>query len=296
MPNQVFRLSLYPPPAFTPFTENVQNRRVQELFEPPPTKAWVDVAAIYAKVPLEGSQHQPWFVPLIDLITGVASVARAKEFVAVWQLVRLYWLREVFSCRRPPEFATRRAWKSFTVGVFSGSVMQAKNEATITRICFTEFLSLRKIVSLPREDFTFVKGEVPGSIDKKVTTDMVRDTIRKLTDLNFFFDMFETEYLRIYDSPMEIIDRMQPAMSPFNLTVPTDKIPRSRLTDRAAWLAWVRDFIWPWDGKKSKDFELKLSVDPRLDEVAAFEKAVAHVYCSNVTYTLRRRPVLPRYE
>jgi len=113
------------------------------------------------------------------------------------------------------------------VGVFSDSVMQAKNKATIARIHFTEFLSLRKIVSLPREDFTFVKGEVPGSIDEKVTTDMVRDTVRELTDLNYFFDMFEIEYLCTYDSPMEIIDRMRPAMSPFNLTVPTDKIPRS---------------------------------------------------------------------
>ena len=235
-------------------------------------------------------------MPLIDLITGVASVQRAKEFVAVWQLVRLYWLREVFSCRKPPDFSTRRGWKSFASGVFSGSVIQVNHETTVTRVRFTEFMSFRKIVSLPRENFTFLKGEVPGTIDEKVTTDMVRATVLELTDLNFFFDMFEVEYLRTYDSPKEILDRMRPSMSPFCLTVPAEPIPRSQPADRAAWLARVRDFIRPWDGKKSKDFELELSEDSTVEEITALEKAVAHVYCSNVTYVLRRRPILPRYE
>jgi len=150
---------------------------------------------------------------------------------------------------------------------------------------------------LPSEEgLHILQGGRPGTIDDKVTTKMVRDTVKELTDLNFFFDMFEVEYLRTYDSPVEITDRMRPVVSPFSLAVPAETIARSQLTDRAAWLARVRDFIRPWDGKRLKDFELKLSANPTIDEVTALEKAVADLYCSNVTYVLRRRPVLPRYE
>ena len=87
-------------------TVNVQNKRLQKLFKPQPVKVWIDVAATYARIPLEGSQHQPRFVPPIDLITGVAAERKAKEFVAVWRLIRFQWLREVFETRTPPAFAT----------------------------------------------------------------------------------------------------------------------------------------------------------------------------------------------
>jgi len=273
----------------------VQNDELRKLFEPKPVKTWVDVAATFTKIPLEGSQHQPRFVPPIDLITGVASVAKAKEFVAVWRLVRFKWLHEVFMARKPPGFATRKAWKSFVVGVFSGPVINPNTETSIARYRFAEFLCFKDVISLPRENFTFFKGDIPGTIDEKVTTELVRDTVIELADLNFFFDMFEVEYRRTYDSPAEITLRMRPATSPLSITFP-NKIPRSRLSDRAAWLVRVRDFIRHWDGTKSQDFELTPSENPTIDEVAALEKAVAQVYCSNVTYVLRRRPVLPCYE
>ena len=197
--------------------------------------------------------------------------------------------------RRPPEFATRKAWKSFTVGVFSGSTIQPHNETSVARIRFAEYLCFKKVISLPRENFTFTKDEAPGTIDEKVTVEMVRDTVRELADLNFFFDMFEVEYYRTYDSPTEITERMRPATLPLSLTYP-QKIPRAELTDRAAWLVRVRDFIRPWHGKKTRDFDIKLSDNPTNDEVTALERAVAHVYCWNVTHILRRRPSLPRYE
>ena len=276
-------------------TVNVQNKRLQMLFEPQPVEVWVDVAATYASIPLEGSQHQPQFVLPIDLVTGVAAERKAKEFVAVWRLIRFQWLREVFETRTPPAFATRRAWKSFTAGVFSGAKIQLHNETSISRIRFAEFLRFKKIIALPRENFTFHKDDVPGSIDDKVTVEMVRDTVHELTDLNFFFDMFEVEYHRTYDSPAEIRDRMRSAISPSSLTFP-QKIPRSQLADRARWLAQVRDFIKPWHGKKPREFDLNLPENPTLNEVTALKNAIAHVYCTNVTYTLCRRPVLPRYE
>lgn len=178
--------------------------------------------------------------------------------------------------RKPPEFATRKAWKSFAIGVFSNAEIKPHNETSIARIRFAEFLCLKSVLSLPRENFVFLKGEEPGTIDEKVPVEMVRDTVRELADLNFFFDMFEVEYHRTYDPPMEIKDRMWPASSPLSLTVP-QQIPRSKLTDRAEWLVRVRDFIRPWPGEKSADFELELAENPILDQVVALERAVAHV-------------------
>jgi len=196
---------------------------------------------------------------------------------------------------KPPEFATRKAWKSFTTGVFSNARILPHNETSIARIRFAEYLCFKKIISLPRENFIFNKGETPGTIDEKVTIENVRNTVRELADLNFFFDMFEVEYHRTYDPPMEIKERMWPATCPLSLTFP-QPIPRSKLTDRATWLVRVRDFIRPWHGQKPADFEIKLSDDPTPHEVVTLERAIAHVYCSNVTYILRRRPSLPRYE
>ena len=274
----------------------MQNDKLRAMFEPEPTKAWVEAAAVYAKISLEGAQHQPRFVPQVDLITGVSSGYKAKEFVAVWKLIRHRWLYEVFMNRKPPEFATRKAWKSFAVSAFSQpEIINPNNETSIARVRFTEFMHFPKIISLPRESFTFSKGDVPGTIDEKVSTEMVRDTVRELVDLNFFFDMFEVEYYRTYDPPVEIVERMRPVMSPFSLTYP-QHIPRSTLAERAAWLGRVRNFITPWQGKKPKYFSIKLSDIPTDGEVAVLEAAVADVYCSNVTYVLRRRPVLPRYK
>ena len=274
---------------------NVQNEQLRKLLEPRPVRAWANAAVVYAKVQLEGAQHQPRFVPPIDLITGVATERKAKEFVAVWRIIRFDWLNRMYGTRAPPKFATRKAWKSFTAGVFSNATIQPNNETSIARVRFAEFLGFKKIMALPRENFTFVKDEVPGSIDEKITVEMVRDTVRELADLNFFFDMFEIEYRRTYDAPDEIRDRMWPVTSPLSLTFPKD-IPRSQLADRAAWLTRVRDFIKCWPGKKPEGFDLHVSDRSTVNEVTALEKAVADFYCSNVTYILRRRPVLPRYE
>ena len=219
------------------------------LFEPQPVKVWVDIAATYTSIPLEGSQHQPQFVPPINLITSVVAEKKAKEFVAVWRLIWFQWLHEVFKTRMPPVFVTQRAWKLFTAGAFSSAKIQLHNETLISRICFAEFLRFKKIIALPRENFTFHKDDVPSSINNKVTVEMVCDTVHKLTNLNFFFNMFEAEYHQTYDSLAEIRDHMQSVISPSSLTFP-QKIPQSQLTDRTRWLAQVHDFVKSWHGKK----------------------------------------------
>jgi hypothetical protein len=274
--------------------ENIQNPSLHQTLEPGPAKVWANAAAVYAGVALEGSQHQPRFVPSIDLITGVAEERKAKEFVAIWSLVKIEWLQQVFSNMAPPRFATRRAWKSFAVSTFSGATIRAHNETTIARIQFAEFLGRKRVLSLQREPFTFFKDDTPGTIDEKVSLRMVKETVAELADLNFFFDLFEVEYRRTYDAPTEITARMQPAMSPFSLTLPR-RIPRSKLADRAVWLIRVRDLIRPWHGEKSPDFDLELPDNAAAVDVERLEFAVASIYCSNVTHVLRRRPVLPRY-
>lgn len=80
------------------------------------------------------------------------------------------------------------------------------------------------------------------------------------------------------------------------LHLPSPKKFPDQLADRARWLVQVRDFIKPWRGKKPREFDLNLPENPTLDEVATLENEIVHVHCANVTYTLRRRPVLPRYE
>jgi hypothetical protein len=230
------------------------------------------------------------------LITGVATIAIAKDFVAMWRLVRTYWLCEVLMNRKPPEFATRKAWKTFVAGSFTGTPTNLKSENSRVRVKFAEFLHLPKAIAITRENFVFDKEDgVVGTIDEKVSVEMVRETVRELSDLGFFFDMFEVEYYRTYDSPPEILERLRPAMFPCSLTVPSP-IPRSTLDERATWLCRVRDFIEPWQGKKPEGFFVQLSEPPTDHEVCVLEEAVADVYCSNVTYILRRRPVIPRYK
>ena len=275
-------------------TENVQNPQLQAQLEPRPIREWAEVAAKFANVPLLGDQHRPRFLPSIDLITGVTTMQKAREFVAVWRIVKLYWLSALVYQMAPPPFATRKAWKSFTAGSFSTSEIQPDRETSIARIDFAEFLGFKRVLSLKREDFAFLKDEVPGPVDKVISFDMVRETVRELLDLNFFFDMFEIEYRRTYDPPNYIHKRMHPVLQPGTLIHPAP-IPRSDLSDRAKWLVAVRDFMQDWQGPKSSAFNAGLPSPATLNDVAGFETSIANLYCHNVTYILRRRPTVPRY-
>ena len=221
-------------------------------------------------------------------------MVKAKEFVAVWHLIRIPWLQQIHTTRKPPEFATRRAWKSFAVGVFSTSTVRPGDPTTIARIKFAEYLHFKNLVSIPKGRFHFLKDETPGTIDEKVPIQMIQDTIRELADINFFYDMFEVEHRRTFDGPAEIETRMASALSTFSLSLPA-KIPQSTPAKHAAWLAGVRDFIRPWTRTPPQSFELQLGNPPTPPQVDALERAVAHVYCSTVTHVLRRRPVVPYY-
>ena len=272
---------------------NVQNDELRKLLEPEPTRAWSDAAKAFAGVELAGDQHQPRFVPLTDLITGVATENKAKEFVAVWRIVRLSWLWRVFMTREPPAFASRKAWKSFANASFSAADIRPDNETSRFRVSFAEFLGFKGVLSIERETYSFLKEETRGPVHEKITTDMVREAVRELADLNFYFDMFEVEYRRTYDTPYDIDQRMRRVMSSsFTNPIP---VPRSDPGDRAAWLVAVRDFMRPWGGKKPLAFDVNPPDVPTLEDVIPFESAIAHVYCMNVTSVLRRRPVLPRY-
>ena len=262
--------------------------------EPRATDPWVCAAAKCASIPLDDAQHQPRFVPWVDLIARVTSLQEAKELVAVWKLIRHWWLREVFMHRKPPDFATQRAWMLFVISAFSDPAVKLNNERSMARIRFAEFMHIPKVISIARDQFVFSRGDIPGTIDEKVPTKMVRDTVCELADLGFFFDMFEVEYYRTYDPPAEIEERLRPVMFPSSFTYP-QCIPRSTLVQRAAWLVKVRDFITPWQTKKPDGFFAPLSDPPTDREVRHFETAVAEVYCLNVTRVLRRHPVLPRY-
>lgn len=115
--------------------------------EPAPTEAWVKTAVKYTAIPLDDAQREPWFVPPVDLITGVASLQKAKEFVAMWRLIRHAWLYEAFAHCMPPDFATRKAWKTFSTGSFSEPSPNLKSGTSIARVKFTEFMHLQNVGS-----------------------------------------------------------------------------------------------------------------------------------------------------
>jgi len=194
----------------------------------------------------------------------------------------------------PPPFATRRAWKSFAAGSFSTSEVQPNSPTSIARIDFAEFLGFSKVLSLKRENYTSLKEEIPGPVDKMISLEMVRETVGELTNLNFFLDMFEIEYLRTYDPPGDIERRMWPILRPGSLTLPLP-ISHANLVDRVTWLVAIRDFMQDWQGPKTSTFYTNLPDPVTPDNIVGFESAIANLYCHNVTYTLRRRPSLPRY-
>ena len=172
--------------------------------------------------------------------------------------------------------------------------VKLSNPTTVARVQFSEFLRFKWIDLLPEKDFYFLKGETPGTNNEKVTIQMVHDTVCKLANLNFFFDMFEVKYYWTYDAPYEVEDQIQPLMSPGTFLLPQE-IPHSMLADHAKWLIQVQDFIWPWKGRKLDGFNPVLTDNPNPRKVASLEAAITHLYCSNVTYMLCHCPVLPHY-
>jgi hypothetical protein len=263
-----------------------------DLLEPRPRKAWVDAWKKYACVPLGGYQDQPRFVPLIDVITGVEDVRKAKEFVALWRVVRFEWLERVFITRRPPAFATRDAWKLFASGTFSTLQVQPDDETSLVRVKFAEFLGLDRVLTLPGDSFCFENDNDPAPIDEKITMEMIRETVCELADLNFFFDALEIEQARTGDDPYDILDRMVPMTGDESFTS-CPSIPRTSLLDRANWLLAVREFVENWP--MLSEFSVRIRNPPTSCSVEVLESAVAQVYCAYVTFLLHRPPVLPRY-
>ena len=239
-------------------------------------------------------QGQPRFVPLIDVITGAGDVDRAKEFVAVWRVVRLEWVKRVFVTRRPPSFATRDAWKLFASGTFSTLPVRPDDETSLVRIKFSEFLGLERVLTLPRESFCFENDNDPAPVDEKITTNMIRETIGELADLNFFFDALEIEQARTGDDPYDILDRMAPMTGdqPF---ISCPSIPRSLFLDRARWLVAVRDLVINWPMMKQTGSFARIRNPLTSSSVQELEFAVGEVYCAYVTFLLHRHPILPRY-
>lgn len=229
----------------------------------------------------------------MSIITRASSEVAAKEFVAVWRTVRELWLYQVFKTRRAPEFATREGWKLFVSGTLSSSKIKPEERLAIC-VKFSKYLGLDHVLFLDRKRYSEL-DEAPGPISVKITADMVRETVSELADLNFFFDMFEVEHELGRGEPGEICRRMELVMRGGRLTRPVP-IRRSTLCERGVWLMSVYEFIKGWPGSSRQDLYARIQ-RPIRDHllVRSLETTVADLYCYNVTHTLRRRPVLPRY-
>jgi hypothetical protein len=287
-------LSIYQrrPTSSEDFTGIVRNPQIDDSLEPRLSQTWANASIKYAHIPA-GDDDDPRFVPLVSIISGMPDATMAKKFVAVWRTVKHLWLKRVFDTRRPPEFATGRGWRSFAFGTFSTPGLEP-DETSAVCIEFSKYLGLDCVLSLDRERYS-EPGQAPGSIDIKVSVEMIRETVSELADLNFFFDMFEVEHELGRGEPQEIFRRMAPVMRS-NRLILVAPICRSSLDSRGAWLMDVYSIVENWPGSTKPDQYTNVRrpfEDPSF--VRALEATVADLYCYNVTHVLHRHPVVPRY-
>jgi len=118
---------------------------------------------------------------------------------------------ELASHIAPSLFKTWKVWKSFTTGSFSTLTVQPNNETSITQINFVEFLEFKMVLLLDRDSYAYLKEELLGPVDEKISLNIVQEAICELLNLNFF-DMFEVEYCRTYNPPQDIYKWMHPVL------------------------------------------------------------------------------------
>ena len=249
---------------------------------PKPSPLWLNRWEESEVTPAD--RDEPRFVPLVEIITGSTDILEIREFVAVWMIVREMWVERALYLRRPPSFATKKAWRLFATGAFrTPSTEEVQRRVVTVRRNFAGFL----------EKPVLLAGE-QGLIGRVSLTD-IQSVIQELADLNFYFDMLEVEHRLTGASIDEISDRMRPITGSSNLIMP-GAVARSTTEEVGVWLTKVRDFIDHWPGDRLVTFDIPLSeIGFTTDNVFALEFAVAEFFCCSASRFLGRRAVLPRY-
>jgi len=264
---------------------------------PKPTEAWKTVDG---EIPPE-EKPSLHLVPSLDIFTGVDNVLQLKRFVYTWTKIKMTWFRRVGEELRPPDFSTRRAWRTFMRGSFDPAPINAESEAGKNRLRFTAYLGLPEP---PRFDInsTRLEANAPDILDKTVHTHVIQTALRQLNNINFLFDVFEVELKRTWDLPSVILERLQGiAGGSKNCIVDPNPIILLTVEQRASWILALRDLIarWPSSDAKPPNFDIvprKTSTGFNVQDVMALELAVARSYCRTAGQILNRRPTIPLYK
>ena len=106
---------------------------------PKPSPLWLNRWEESEVTPAD--RDEPRFVPLVEIITGSTDILEIREFVAVWMIVREMWVERALYLRRPPSFATKKAWRLFATGAFrTPSTEEVQRRVVTVRRNFAGFL------------------------------------------------------------------------------------------------------------------------------------------------------------
>ena len=267
-----------------------------EHTSPKPTAAWESVDRDLEPEPKPSLR----LAPALDVFTSVENVLQLKRFVYTWLKVKPKWLAKVSEELQPPEFATRRAWRTFMRGSFDPQPIKAESEAGRSRLRFTDYLGLPEA---PKFDIASTRLGLapPRALDLTVDKAAIKMALHEINDLNFLHDVYEVELRRTWDLPSVIVSRLRPiAGDNENFFANPCVIFRGSLTERLRWIVALREIIkdWPTSLQKPPNFNLEPRMTARgsnVEDIFALELAVARFYCHVAEEILGRKATIPRY-
>ena len=263
---------------------------------PKSSDAWRRAAE---EIPLE-ERPALHLVPSLDVFTSVENVLQLKRFVYTWARIRPRWLLKVGEELQPPDFSTRRAWRTFMRGSFDPTPAKPESEAGKSRLRFSAYLALPEPPSFDISKTSLGLG-APGPLDRTVSAEVVATVLRQVNQLNFFHDVFEVELKRTWDLPPVILERLEPITGSSTYFAHPDLMDLKTIDRRANWLLAFRGVLsfWPSTASKPLNFDLvprKTERGFNVSDVVALELALARFYCHTAEEILGRRPTIPLYK
>ena len=277
---------------------HVEVEQLLKSVTPKPSTAW---EAADGELGPSESKASIRLAPPLDVFTGVDSVLQLKRFVYVWLKVKSRWLRRVSKELQPPEFANRRAWRTFMRGTFDTSTIKPESEAGRSRLRFADYLGLLEPLKFDINS-TRIGSNPARHLDKTINASLIQTALHDINDINFLHDIYEVELRRTWDLPSVIAGRLSRIAgdneNPFESP---SMISRSSVSERLKWIVALREIIkeWPSSFQKPQSFYLEpretATVGPRVDDLLALEFAVAKYYAHAAEEVLGRRPTIPLY-
>ena len=266
---------------------------------PKPSNAW---EAADGELGPPESKASLRLVPALDVFAGVENVLQLKRFVYVWLKVKARWLKKVSRELQPPEFANRRAWRTFMRGSFDPSPIKPESEAGKSRLQFADYLGLPEPLKFDINN-TRIGLNATRHLDETINASSIQMALHEINEINFLHDIYEVELRRTWDLPSVIIGRLRSVTgdneNPFESP---SMISRSSVSQRLKWILALREIIkeWPSSFQKPQNFHLEpretTSAGPRVEDVFALEFAVAKYYAHAAEELLGRKPTIPLYK